>query len=836
MNTVLTQPGAPMKVRGIQKRFGAFTALDNVSLDVAAGELVCLLGPSGCGKTTLLRCIAGLERQDSGELYLGERDVSLLPPQARDYGILFQSYALFPNLTVEANIGYGLTGSGRDEVRKRVGQMLELVGLLGSEKKYPGQLSGGQQQRVALARALAPAPSLLLLDEPMSALDARVREHLCTELRQLQRRLGITTLMVTHNQDEAMLMADRIAVMNNGKVEQYATPQEIYNCPVIHCWPNWPRRPCRAWAPRTSGSRCRHAACRCLPEMAAVMTLPMARRASRAELGDRLFVLGGKWLWLCLLGVAVLLPLLAIFWRGFSSEAGQGGGLVAARELVSSANFHWLLGNSLKVSLSVAAIVVPLAYLFAYALQRTLIPAKAIWRGLSLLPLMAPSMLPGIALVYLFGNQGLLRGLLSDNIYGFWGIVLGEVIYTFPHALMILLSALSLADARLFDAASSMGASPARAFRSITWPATRQAVFAAFCLVFTLTITDFGVPVVVGGDYQVLALEAYKAVVGQQQFGRGALIGMVLLLPALFSFGVDAWLRRRQGDAMGGRAQVFQPAPSRRRDACYLAIVLLICAVLLLVFGMAVYSSLVKFWPYNLSLSLNHYQFEDTAGGGWLAYRNSLTLALFTALIGSVLIFTGAYLMEKTQGQKGLNLALRMLSFVPMAVPGLVLGLGYVFFFNLSGNPLHVFYGTMTLLVVCTIAHYLTTAQMTATTALRQLDAEFEAAALSLKAPLYRHYLRVTVPICLPALLDIVRYLFVSAMTTVSAAIFLYSPDTILAAVAVLNMDDAGNVGGAAAMSTLILFTSAGVSLLLAWASRGVLRRSQAWRQTAPGQ
>ncbi|HEX4549154.1 putative 2-aminoethylphosphonate ABC transporter ATP-binding protein [Pseudomonas sp.] len=230
--TALTNPGAPMKVRGVQKRFGAFTALDNVSLDVAAGELVCLLGPSGCGKTTLLRCIAGLEKQDSGELYLGDRDVSHLAPQARDYGILFQSYALFPNLTVEANIAYGLAGSGRDEVRRRVGQMLELVGLSGSEKKYPGQLSGGQQQRVALARALAPAPSLLLLDEPMSALDARVREHLCTELRQLQRNLGITTLMVTHNQDEAMLMADRIAVMNNGRVEQYATPQEIYNRPA----------------------------------------------------------------------------------------------------------------------------------------------------------------------------------------------------------------------------------------------------------------------------------------------------------------------------------------------------------------------------------------------------------------------------------------------------------------------------------------------------------------------------------------------------------------------------------------------------------------------------
>ncbi|MFC5695621.1 putative 2-aminoethylphosphonate ABC transporter ATP-binding protein [Pseudomonas sp. GCM10022186] len=221
-----------MRVRDIHKRFGHFTALGGVSLDIAEGELVCLLGPSGCGKTTLLRCIAGLEQQDSGSLHIGARDISRLPPQARDYGILFQSYALFPNLTVEQNIAYGLAGSSREQARARVAEMLALVSLAGSEKKFPGQLSGGQQQRVALARALAPAPSLLLLDEPMSALDARVREHLCTELRQLQKRLGITTLMVTHNQDEAMLMADRIAVMNQGCVEQYGTPQEIYRQPA----------------------------------------------------------------------------------------------------------------------------------------------------------------------------------------------------------------------------------------------------------------------------------------------------------------------------------------------------------------------------------------------------------------------------------------------------------------------------------------------------------------------------------------------------------------------------------------------------------------------------
>jgi iron(III) transport system permease protein len=561
--------------------------------------------------------------------------------------------------------------------------------------------------------------------------------------------------------------------------------------------------------------------------------LAMRRAQTLAGLSDRVFVLGGQWLLLLLLIVAVVLPLLAMLWRGFSGDASQGGGLQAALSLFGSANFRWLLGNSLTASFTVVAIVVPLAFAFAYGLQRTCIPAKPLWRSISLLPLLAPSMLPGIALIYLFGNQGVLRSLFPDNIYGFWGIVLGQAIYTFPHALMVLLSTLALADARLFDAASSMGASPWRAFRSITWPGSRQGVFAAGCLVFTLCITDFGVPVVVGGNYQVLALEAYKAVVGQQQFGRGALIGMVLLVPALLSFAVDRWLRRRQREAMGGRAQVYHPQPAQRRDRAYLTLILLLCSALLGVFGMAVYSSLVKFWPYDLSLSLHNYAFSDLPGG-WLAYRNSLLLAACTALFGSLLIFTGAYLMEKSR-QTLLTQTLRLLSFVPMAVPGLVLGLGYVFFFNLPDNPLSGLYGSLSLLVVCTIAHFLTTAQMTASAALSQLDGEFEAAALSLKVPLLQHFLRVTLPICLPALLDITRYLFVSAMTTVSAVIFLYSPDSVLAAVAVLNMDDAGNVGGAAAMSTLILLTSAGVSLLLASLSRGLLRRSQSWRKPAPG-
>jgi iron(III) transport system ATP-binding protein len=225
---------AYLEVRNLTKRFGTFTALGDVSLDIREGEFVCFLGPSGCGKTTLLRAIAGLDPQTSGTIHQKGKDVSGLPPAKRDFGIVFQSYALFPNLTVGDNVGYGLVNrrQPRADINKRVNQLLILVGLPDSAEKYPAQLSGGQQQRVALARALATSPGLLLLDEPLSALDARVRLRLRHEIKALQRRLGVTTIMVTHDQEEALTMADRIVVMNHGAIEQVGTPQEIYRNPT----------------------------------------------------------------------------------------------------------------------------------------------------------------------------------------------------------------------------------------------------------------------------------------------------------------------------------------------------------------------------------------------------------------------------------------------------------------------------------------------------------------------------------------------------------------------------------------------------------------------------
>jgi iron(III) transport system ATP-binding protein len=225
---------AALQLQGIHKVFGSFVALRSVDLTIGRGELVCFVGPSGCGKTTLLRIIAGLEMQTRGHVIQDGRDVSTAPPAARDYGIVFQSYALFPNLTIRDNVAYGLVNRrrGRAEIDARVAELLKLVGLPDSGPKYPSQMSGGQQQRIALARALATAPSLLLLDEPLSALDAKERDRLRGEIRQLQRRLGVTTILVTHDQEEALSMADRVVVMNHGVIEQVGSPLEVYERPT----------------------------------------------------------------------------------------------------------------------------------------------------------------------------------------------------------------------------------------------------------------------------------------------------------------------------------------------------------------------------------------------------------------------------------------------------------------------------------------------------------------------------------------------------------------------------------------------------------------------------
>jgi len=289
-------------------------------------------------------------------------------------------------------------------------------------------------------------------------------------------------------------------------------------------------------------------------------------------------------------------------------------------------------------------------------------------------------------------------------------------------------------------------------------------------------------------------------------------------------------VQRRQVAQITARSVPLEPKPNRRFDLIMLIYCSVIAFIVLGILAVSAYASFIKFWPYNLSFTLDNYDFNLMDGGGWKAFRNSIWLGVLTAFFGSLIIFGGAYLVEKSRHYGKYRGTLQFLAILPLAVPGMVLGLAYIFFFNDPANPLNFLYHTMGILVICTIAHYYTVPHLTALTALKQLDAEFEDVSASLKVPFYKTFSRVTFPVCVPAILDISMYLFLNAMTTVSAVVFLYSTDTTLASVAVLNMDDQGELAFAAAMAMMIAYTCAGARILHALLTRGISRRTQAWR------
>ena len=493
------------------------------------------------------------------------------------------------------------------------------------------------------------------------------------------------------------------------------------------------------------------------------------------------------------------------------------------------------LSNSIKNSLWIAAIstviTVGLSFWFAYALNRSCMRFKGVFRLIAMMPILVPSLLPGIALVYLFGNQGMLKELLfGASIYGPIGIVIGSVFFTFPHAFLIISTALAISDARLYEAATSLRASPWRTFWTVTIPGARYGLISAAFVVFNLVITDFGLPKVIGGQFNVLAVDIYKQVIGQQNFEMGAVVSVVLVIPAILAFAIDRMVQSKQVASLSARSVPFQPKPDKKMDRLFLIYCTLVGIFIVGILAVCQFAALVKFWPYDLSLSLKNFQFDRMDGGGWGAYYNSIKLGLLTAVIGTAVVFFGAYLVEKSKGFRTGRAIFQGFAMLPMAIPGMVLGLAYIFFFNNPDNPLNVIYGTMVILVVSTVTHFYTVSHLTAVTALKQMDGEFEAVSASLKQPTMKLFARVTVPVCLPAILDISIYLFVNAMTTVSAVVFLYSTDTALASIAVLNMDDAGDIAPAAAMGMMIFYTNAVARIIHLIASKGILGRTQAWR------
>ena len=538
-------------------------------------------------------------------------------------------------------------------------------------------------------------------------------------------------------------------------------------------------------------------------------TATAPRFAARLD-GDRIAVVGLLAAVVVPLLVFVLAPLFEIFKTSFVTPEGIGLGNYV--RYVNSPKFAKVVGNSLAVAATTTAITVLIAYAFAYGTRRTAMPLKNVVGSIALLPLFAPSLVQALGIVFLFGRNGVINRTFdwSIDIYGFWGIVISDVFYSFPHAYLILSAALAIADARLYESAQVLGATGARIFRDITLASTKYGILSATFVVFTIVITDFGNPMVIGGDYSVLATEIYNQVSGQGNFPMGAVIGVMLLVPAALAVIAEKWIMRRHHATITERSQPLRIVREPWRDGAALAFTVAISVMIAAIVLVVVVASFVTLWPYNMHVSLRHYRFE--VQNGLQPLWTSIWVSLMAAGVGVLVTIGGACVTRRLRNLTGQ--CLYFLSILPAAVPGMVLGLGYILVFNNPSNPLEFLYGTLLILAICNVYHYHAQGFLIATTSINQISRVFDEASTSLGGGFLKTLWNVILPIIGPSIISVGVFFFVRSMVTLSAVIFLVTPATQVAAVSVLLLDDAGNVNQAAAFSVCIMLVVA-LALLL---------------------
>ena len=540
--------------------------------------------------------------------------------------------------------------------------------------------------------------------------------------------------------------------------------------------------------------------------------------------------------------VFLLGPLAMLLSKAFQNRDGAFVGFAQFQKYLTSANMVSSLRHTLLISAVSTLISVSAAFFMAYALTRRNVPGRGFFQLVARLPMFAPTMLLGMSLIYLFGNKGILTGLgAAVPLYGKTGIILAEAIYGFPVALMILTVAFSAADNRLYEAAEVLGTGPLRQMLTITLPGVKYGLVNALFVCFTYSFTDFGAPSVVGGNYNVLATDIYKQVIGQQNFNMGAVVGIVMMLPTAVSFAVDRVTSRRLSGTISSRAVPYRVRPNRRADRLATAFCTVIALCMIAFFGVSLLGSLVTFWPYDLRLTLSNYNFTSVGtGSGAAAVWRSVRASACAAVIGTVIAFLAAYLVEKVSVFPGLRRTLYFFSIAPNAIPGTVIGLAYILFFNprlfpIPGtayaleNSFSSLYNTVAILVCVNIIHYFSVPFITASTALKRLDREFEVVSDSLKVPFDRTLLQITVPLSCQAILEMAVYFFMNSMVTVSAVVFLCTSSTQLASVVVLDVQGAGKDAQAAALCMVLLAVNIAVRLLYELLRHALAGRTEAW-------
>jgi iron(III) transport system permease protein len=459
------------------------------------------------------------------------------------------------------------------------------------------------------------------------------------------------------------------------------------------------------------------------------------------------------------------------------------------------------LWHSLYVSIVTTIIVSVIVFFYAYAMTRTTMGGKTFFRNVIMMPLVAPSIVQALALIYLFGRNGLITAHLFKtgwNIYGATGIIISEVLYCLPHAFVILFTTLSAVDIRLDEAAESLGATPFKVFTRITLPSAKYGIFSAAALTFNLTITDFGNPVVIGANYNVLATEIYAQVTNLYRFDLGATISIILLVPSLMAFMLNYYISRKTFAMISGAAKPIIPPSRPLKKTAFTAYCSLVTFAIFMVFATVIIGSFVKIWPYDWSLTLQHYSFPSI--GGYSAIWTSVWVSVIVGIVGAFLTLVAAYVMETRRPffRQGIYL----LSVMPAAIPGLVMGLGYILAFN---KPYYIFYGTPWIIVINIVICNFTLGILSSISNLRNIDPSIEEASISLGGDTLRTFFQIIFPLSKVAFFQNFVYFFMRSMTTISAVIFLVSATVHLAAIEIIMLDNDGWTASANAMCTCII-------------------------------
>lgn len=535
------------------------------------------------------------------------------------------------------------------------------------------------------------------------------------------------------------------------------------------------------------------------------------KRWGSSQISKLLFLL----ISLSFLLVSLLFPLTALFSKVFFTNR-EFVGLKNFQRYFSTPGVSTSVNHSFFIAFTTSIIVILIAFWYVYAIERSGIKGKKIYKWIALLPLFAPTMTHGIALIYLFGSKGIITSgffgklpwiTFNFPLYGRWGVVFAEAIYVFPAVYLMLSIAFKGVDYRLYEAAEVMSTSDIKKFFTITLPGVKYGIISAFFSAFTMVFTDFGAPKVVGGNYNLLATDVFKQVIGQQNVTLGATIGMLLIIPSIIAFAADRVISKRN-IGVDSKARPYIIKENKVRDLIFTIFNIITAAVISVLFITIIFAAFVKRWPYDLSFTLQWFKIKTLGKSVIEIYRDTIFVALISAILGTIITIISSYSSERVKEFKFLRGGVKLLSLLPLALPGLVVGLSFVLHFNNKSNPLSFIYGTFGILILANMLHFYSVPFLTLTGNMQQLDREYENLSESLGIPWYNVFVKVIIPMSKVAIVESFSYLFINSMMTVSAVTFLYTTKTKVASVEMIDRYDAGDVSTAAAIAVLTILTN----------------------------